>query len=143
MEEGFTLVQRNITAREYKVLRGSTGWDPIDPVSAEKGLNNSLFSVCVMHKGKAIGMGRVVGDGAVYFYIQDVIVLPEYQGQGWGDQLMKVIMNWIKEHAPENAFIGLMAAVGVKDFYQKWGFDERPAERPGMYMTISRQESPD
>ena len=27
-------------------------------------------------------MGRVVGDGVFYCYVQDVVVLPELQGQG-------------------------------------------------------------
>ncbi|MFR4337011.1 MAG: hypothetical protein ACLT33_02075 [Lachnospira pectinoschiza] len=34
----------------------------------------------VFDDDKPIGMGRVVGDKAVINYIQDLIVIPEYQG---------------------------------------------------------------
>lgn len=44
------------------------------------------------------------------FYIQDVMVVPEWQGQQLGAQLMEHIMTYIRENAFPNAFIGLMAA---------------------------------
>ncbi|MDO8673420.1 MAG: GNAT family N-acetyltransferase [Dehalococcoidia bacterium] len=33
-------------------------------------------------------MARVIGDGGLFYYIQDVIFIPEYQRQGIGTQLM-------------------------------------------------------
>lgn len=35
-----------------------------------------------------LGMARVIGDGGLFYYIQDVIFIPEYQRQGIGTQLM-------------------------------------------------------
>ena len=34
-------------------------------------------------------MGRLVGDGAMYWYLQEIVVLPEYQRQGIGAQLIE------------------------------------------------------
>ena len=35
--------------------------------------------VVVTMAGQLIAAGRVIGDGGVYFYVQDVIVVPEHQ----------------------------------------------------------------
>jgi len=45
-------------------------------------LAHSVYGVVVVHADQVIGMGRIVGDGFMYFYIQDVAVLPEFQGYG-------------------------------------------------------------
>jgi putative acetyltransferase len=34
-------------------------------------------------------MGRLVGDGAMYWYLQEIVVLPKYQRQGIGAQLLE------------------------------------------------------
>ena len=58
---------------------------------AETSIKNSIFSVTVKDSHKLIGMGRIVGDGAIYYYIQDIVVHPEYQGQGIGKKIMKEV----------------------------------------------------
>ncbi len=59
-------------------------------------------------------MGRVVGDGAVYFYIQDIVVHPEHQGKGIGENIMSALMTYLQENAPDKAFIGLFASKGKR-----------------------------
>ena len=81
-------------------------------------------------------MGRILGDNGLAFYIQDVIVLPEYQGIGIGRQLMDRLMAYIRLHAKQNAFIGLMAAVGKESFYERYGFSIRPNQDLGAGMTM-------
>ena len=39
-----------------------------------------------------MGLVRAVGDGASIVFIQDVLVLPEYQRRGIGTALMKAVM---------------------------------------------------
>lgn len=133
MNEEYILVERSPTIEEYQKLREAVEWGNVDPEATEIGLQNSLFSVCVIFKNEVIGCGRVIGDGGIYFYIQDIIVLPEFQGKGIGKRIMNAVMNYLKEHAHLNAFIGLMAAKGVSKFYEKYGFTERPPDRPGMF----------
>jgi len=43
-----------------------------------------------------IGMARVVGDGAMFFYIQDVVVTPAHQGRGVGTLLLERVMGYFK-----------------------------------------------
>jgi len=47
---------------------------------------------------------------------------------------MADIMLWLEQNAPENAFIGLIAASGTHRFFEQFGFEPRPQERPGMYV---------
>ena len=130
----YILIERSPTVEEYQRLREAVGWGKLDTEAVETGLRNSLFSVCVIYKDEVIGCGRVVGDGGIYFYIQDIIVLPKFQKQGIGKRIMDAVMSHLSSHAPPNAFIGLMAAKGVSRFYEKYGFVERPPNRPGMFQ---------
>lgn len=129
----YILIERSPTVEEYGRLREAVKWENLDVEATKIGLYNSLFSVCVTYKDKLIGCGRVVGDGGIYFYIQDIIVLPEFQKKGIGKRIMDTVMNYISSNAHVNAFIGLMAAEGVSKFYEKYEFSERPLNRPGMF----------
>ncbi len=117
----------------YQKFRRIVGWAPLSDSAAAKGLQNALYSVYALKGKEIIGCGRIVGDGAIYFYIQDIIVLPEYQGRGLGWQIMEYIMRYLEINATKNAFIGLMAAKDVASVYEKFGFEKRPENRPGMY----------
>jgi ribosomal protein S18 acetylase RimI-like enzyme len=44
----------------------------------------SLAVVVALDGSQVIGMGRLVGDGVTYFYVQELAVLPAYQGRGIG-----------------------------------------------------------
>ncbi len=43
--------------------------------------------------GKLLGVIRVVGDGYSIVYIQDILILPEYQHKGIGSALMKKVLD--------------------------------------------------
>jgi GNAT superfamily N-acetyltransferase len=133
MREIYSLVKRPPTIAEYHRLRAAVGWECMDSESTEIGLCNSLFSVCVFHKRDVIGYGRVIGDGAIFFYIQDVMVLPEHQRKGVGRMIMRAIMDYLDAHARQRTFVGLMAAKGASKFYEKFGFAARAPDRPGMF----------
>jgi ribosomal protein S18 acetylase RimI-like enzyme len=133
MNERYILVERSPTVEEYQKLRDAAGWGNVDIEATEIGLRNSLFSVCVIFENEVIGCGRVVGDSGIYFYIQDVIVLPGFQGKGIGKRITDAILDYLKGHAHPGAFVGLMAAKGVSKFYERYGFTERATDRPGMF----------
>jgi GNAT superfamily N-acetyltransferase len=130
------LVERVPTAEEYLALREAVGWGRPDTEAVETALASSLFCVCLYDETRLIGCGRVIGDGGLYYYIQDIIVLPGYQRRGYGRHIMTAIMEFVRGHARPGAFIGLMAAQGVAPFYERFGFRERPAERPGMFIQL-------
>lgn len=128
-----SLVFRAPTPAEYARLRAAVGWDAVDADAVAIGLRRTPFAVCLEDRGRVIGCGRVIGDGGIDFYIQDVIVVPEFQGRGYGAQIMDAVMGYLERVARPGTFIGLMAAKGAAGFYLRYGFSERPAGRPGMY----------
>jgi len=117
------------TVEDYLALREAVGWGRPDEQMTARGLANALFTVCLLHNDKVIGCGRVIGDGGLYFYLQDIIVLPAFEGKGLGKRLMKAILAYLEEHARPGAFVGLMAAKDVSSFYTQFGFAVRPSER--------------
>jgi GNAT superfamily N-acetyltransferase len=132
----YTVIEHTPTVEEYQALRLAVGWGEADEDAIEKSLQNSLYWVCILKQKTVIGCGRVVGDGGLCFYIQDLIVLPIYQGQGLGRRLMEEIMEYVRANAHQGGFVGLMAAKGAEGFYLKYGFMARPTSDygPGMIL---------
>ena len=126
-----------IQSVDYQLLRKSTGWEMQNLAMVDKALDSDLFSVTVFSDQKPIGMGRIIGDGVHYFYIQDVVVLPPFKSMGIGSRIMDILEEYLDNNAPSKAFIGLMSADGVKNFYKKLGYQERPSSAPGMFKIKS------
>jgi ribosomal protein S18 acetylase RimI-like enzyme len=99
-------------------------------------IDNALYSVCLESDNQLIGLGRVVGDNGVYFYVQDIIVLPEFRGLGYSRIILDEIMTFIKRKAKKGSFIGLFSAKGTEGLYKKYGFVERPNETYGAGMFL-------
>ncbi|MGX7014532.1 GNAT family N-acetyltransferase [Vagococcus silagei] len=125
------------TLKEYQELCESVGWEEaINFEAAAISIEHSLFSVLIMNDEKLIGMGRIIGDGAVYFYIQDVVVHPDYQGQGIGKLIMNDLLNYLEQNAPQKAFVGLFASEGNEKFYQAFDFNNYAPQMTGMFRVI-------
>ena len=131
------LIENDITVEEYQALRESVGWRRLSVGQAKAAIEKSLFTVKVIgDRGTPIGMGRIVGDGAVICYIQDLVVSPSVQGMGVGT----VIINRLKEFVESirekdtTMMLCLMCAKGREEFYIKNGFTARPTDSlgPGM-----------
>ena len=122
---------------EYNHLRESVGWGTYEKEVVESSLPRSLFCVCAVLNEKVVAMARVIGDSGLVYYVQDVIVLPEHQGQGIGTRLMDAVMAYLRTHVSPNSVVGLMAANGKESFYEKYGFITRPSDQFGCGMTIS------
>lgn len=72
--------------------------------------------------GRLIGLVRVIGDSTYEYYISEVMVLPEYQRQGIGTDLMNITLNYCKENGFMKIF--LTAAPGRESYYKKFGFEK-------------------
>ena len=58
----------------------------------EEALNNTLYSLCAYNGDKLIGYGRIIGDKTIFLYIQDIMVIPEYQSQKIGTGIMNKLI---------------------------------------------------
>lgn len=132
----FKLIERIPSIEEYRTLCELVGWETvINFEAARDSLAASLYGVVMMTDNQIIGMGRIIGDGAIYFYVQDIIIHPNYQGQGLGQRLVQALVDWLQDNAPDQAFVGLFAAEGTQPFYEKTGFQQHPA-LTGMFQVI-------
>jgi len=136
------LTGRAPTVEEYLALREAVGWSRPSREVVELALKNTLHSVCALFDDIVVGMGRVVGDGGLYFYIQDVMVVPALQRQGVGELVMDSLMDYLREKASPDAYIGMMAAKGSTGFYERFGFEKRPEEGPGMVLRKEEDTGP-
>lgn len=74
------IIRKNtITVADYLKIRSQVGWIQLGKEQAQKALENSLYIVGAYDNDNLVGMGRIVGDGAVICYVQDLIVVPESQ----------------------------------------------------------------
>jgi GNAT superfamily N-acetyltransferase len=95
-----------------------------------------VYAVRVERDDETVGIGRIIGDGALFFEIVDMAVLPGHQGNGLGDAIMAALMGYLRGNARPGSFVGLFAGEGVSDFYEKYGFEARDEKFPGMHTVI-------
>lgn len=128
--------ENKVTAEELCFLQASVGFGQANRLQAETAIRNSLYCISAKVHGQIAGMGRVIGDGARIFYLQDVFIAPGYQRRGIGTEIVTRLLQYIKDNAFDQAYttIGLMAAKGKEDFYIKLGFRIRPNDMEGHGM---------
>lgn len=135
------LIENDISKEEYLDIREKVGWKRLSDKQAKAALSNCLFKVKACdEEGNMIGMGRVVGDGAVICYIQDLIVIPTAQGKGVGSLIITRLKEYVESLREDGTtmMLCLMCAKGREEFYIKNGFTKRPTENlgPGMIRYI-------
>ncbi len=137
--------ENQLTPEEYLNLRSQVNWKPLTTAQARLALKNSLYVLGAYEKGRLVGMGRIVGDGAVICYIQDLIVAPNLQGSGLGSALLNRLKTYVESlRLPDTEMmLDLMCAKGREAFYEKHGFLARPTEHlgPGMIIYL-KDEAP-
>lgn len=84
-------------------LYKSVGWlnYTSNPAMLKNAYKNSLKILGAYDADKLVGIIRVVGDGYSIVYIQDMIVLPEYQRKGIGTLLLEKILFEYKNVYPK------------------------------------------
>ncbi len=77
---------------EVIALYRANDWSAADkPEKLMAALKNSHSLVTARDSGKLIGLGNAISDGHLVVYYPHLLVLPEYQGQGVGKELMLVM----------------------------------------------------
>ena len=80
-------------------LYQAVGWTNYthQPEMLEQSLAHSLAIYLAQDGEKIVGLVRLVGDGFSSVFVQDLIVLPSYQRQGIGSDLMKEALGDFKD----------------------------------------------
>lgn len=87
----------------------------------EVAFRNSSTSIFVFKEDQIIAFGRVVGDGRYYAMLADIVVDPDYQGQGLGKYLVTTLNNQLVDYH----FVNLSAAPGADPFYKSMGWKKQ------------------
>ena len=80
-------------------LYNSVGWCSYTnrPEMLEHAFEHSLKILAAHDENKLVGLIRAVGDGYSVLFIQDILVLPEYQRKGIGTRLLKCMLGFYPE----------------------------------------------
>lgn len=89
-----TITDQKPTMPEVLALYKSVGWSMYtrNPARLERALTHSLTVLSAYEGKQLVGLIRAVGDGETILFIQDLLVLPEYQRRGIGKQLIEALL---------------------------------------------------
>jgi len=136
VDEGYELIEAVPSSEDYRRLRVAAGLSPKSAEAAAAGLPNTCFAVVIRKDGKAIGMGRVIGDGGLFFQVVDIAVEPEHQGRGLGKAIVAKLVTHLRETAPVGAYVSLMADGQAQHLYAQFGFALTAPASVGMAFSI-------
>lgn len=124
----FTVRLNSLEADDFIRLFQSVGWNPPGRDQVERALKHSLALFSVYENGKLIGMGRLLGDCGMSFFLKDIAILPECQRRGAGTFLLQAVLDYIGGSLPKGWYAGLelLSTPGGEEFYKKLGFQELP-----------------
>ena len=103
MLERFAMIkitkETSVSIDDVLHLYQAVGWTNYtnQPQMLEKSLAHSLAIYVARDGEEIVGLVRLVGDGFSSVFVQDLIVLPSYQRQGIGSDLMKQALSDYKD----------------------------------------------
>ena len=88
------MVIEPLEAYDALELYAAVGWTNYTarPEMLERAFSGSLCALAARAGGRLAGVVRAVGDGASVLYVQDLLVLPEYQRRGLGGLLLRELL---------------------------------------------------
>ncbi len=114
--------QKHIEQDDLKSLYDDVEWYAYtkDLNQLQQALIRSLNVVSAWEHRKLIGLTRIVGDGLTIVYVQDILVLNEYQNQGIATLMMQYVLEKYKD--VRQKVLLTEEAPDVRHFYEKNGF---------------------
>ncbi len=134
MVDGYTILDGTPTVAAYVRLRADSGLSPKTEAQATAALAGTWWGCHVVHDttDDVVAMGRVLGDGGWYFHIADMATLPGHQRLGLGDLVITALLDRIRDQAPPDAYVTLMADPPGRKLYARHGFTEDRDRTIGM-----------
>ena len=133
----YTIGEGCLTAEDFVRLFAGTGWGNVALEVAQTALKNSWATFCVRLGDETVAMARLLGDGAMAFFLKDFVVSPEHQGTGIGKMLLGHVEEYIRSNLKPgwNGYLQLVSAKGKEGFYSKAGYSTHPHEHSGHGMS--------
>lgn len=130
----YKVIENALTPSIYENLREKVNFHKYNEEDVSIALKQTLYSIVVYDNDHPIGIGRIVGDDRIVFFIKDVVVDPDYQKNNIGRLIMESLLDYIKKKGCPSAYIGLMSTPNTEFFYEKFEFVKRPTESFGHGM---------
>ena len=130
----------SLSVEEYISILNTVGWKIPSKRLLEKSLKNGINVKCVIDK-ETIGMARFVSDGGYAGLLMDVVVMPKFQGNGYGKLLINSLLDYLKNQLEddEEMMIQLLSAPGKQSFYNLFGFKiKKEVVEDGIYMWMKK-----
>jgi GNAT superfamily N-acetyltransferase len=119
----------------HEFLRTSYWADGRQRTVVERSIEHSLC-FGVYHLGRQVAFARVVSDRAVFAYLMDVFVVPEFRGRGISKALMRAVL----DHPDlQNLRMFLLATKDAHGLYERFGF--RSLTEPERLMAVLNPDS--
>ncbi len=111
---------RDITVDAIVELYSANKWSSAEkPEQLYKALMHSHSLVSAWADGILVGIGNAISDGYLTVYYPHLLVHPQYQGKGIGQQIMSQLQDTYKSFHMQM----LTADVEAIPFYKKMGFE--------------------
>ena len=126
---------RDFDLYKLEELCDAVGWSRRPLRKVKKAIQHSFVVISMWEKRgtyhRLIGFSRATSDHAFNATIWDVVVHPDFQGQGLGKALMKHTIKELRREDISN--ITLFADPHVVNFYRELGFMPDPEGIKGMF----------
>lgn len=131
----FFSTDREIDLYELEELCNAVGWARRPIRKVKKAIQHSFLVVTMWeqqgNRRRLVGFSRATSDHAFNATIWDVVVHPDFQGQGLGKALMQQLIKKLRSEDISN--VTLFADPHVVDFYKGLGFMPDPEGIKGMF----------
>ena len=133
----YIILDNELQADDFIRLFASAGWGEVPKDMVETSLANSYATFSVKSGVKVIAMARLLGDGAMSFFLKDLVVDPDCQGCGIGRVLLTHVEEYIRAQLKPGwkGYLQLVSAKGKEEFYQRLGYIAHPHEHSGPGMS--------
>ena len=135
-DDQYELVEATPNSDDYRRLRIAAGLSTKSAEAAAAGLPNTIYAVVIRKDGEAVGMGRIVGDGGLFFQIVDIAVDPKHQKRGLGKRIVSALVDYLHKTALPGAYISLIADGEAHRLYSLFGFKPTAPLSIGMYLHL-------
>ncbi len=122
------------TALIHKYLSEDSYWAKGRSIETVKISIENAICFGVFNEQQQVGFARVVSDCAIFAWILDVFILPDFQRNGLGKKLMSEIMSYPDLQGLSRWGLGTADAHGL---YQQFGFT--PIAVPHRLMEIKNK----
>ena len=130
------IILNKLTAEEYLFMHELVGFYLYPVEDVVSALEQDVLDVKVFYEKQLVGIGRVVGDSRIVFFLKDIIVHPKFRNKGVGTIVVNTLLERIRLICCDHAYVGLMSTVGAEGFYEKFGFITRPNNHFGSGMVM-------